>query len=162
MSAKNLTRTREQEDQTPNRDFESRDEEWLPPSVLDAPPPREGFRQRWIATRILGEETPAHTMRRFREGWVPRKKDTLPEGFHAPTINHGQYADVIGVEGMILCEMPKSRVEARDRYYRQKSIDQNISVEKDLQRIERANGERFAEKQFKAGVQRGQRVADDE
>lgn len=162
MVAKNLTRTREQEDQTLDRDVESREEEWLPPSVLDAPPAREGFRQRWIATRILGEEIPAHTMKRLREGWSPRKVDTLPDGFPVPTFNHGTHGDVIGVEGLILCEMPIGRVKARDNYYRNKTNDQNLSVEKDLQRVEKATGERFVERQFKSSVNRGQRVADDE
>mgnify|MGYP000630768286 FL=1 len=34
------------------------DTAWKPPSLLDAPSPRPGYVQRWIATSIQGKETP--------------------------------------------------------------------------------------------------------
>ena len=34
------------------------DAAWKPPSLLDAPDPRPGMVQRWIATSIQGRETP--------------------------------------------------------------------------------------------------------
>ena len=41
------------------RDEESRPQtNWSPPSLLDAPPPRPGFVQRWVSTSIQGRDTP--------------------------------------------------------------------------------------------------------
>ena len=40
------------------REEESRQETaWKPPSLLDAPEPRQGMAQRWIATSIQGKDT---------------------------------------------------------------------------------------------------------
>lgn len=93
---------------------------YKPPSVLDAPPPRPGMRQRWVRTHMLGQSDPAHVHKRFREGWSPRKMDTVPEGFMVPTLNHGQFNGCIGIEGLILCEMPVARVLQRNAYYAKK------------------------------------------
>ena len=43
---------------------------WKPASVLDAPPARPGMVQRWVATSILGKETPDNVYKRQREGNV--------------------------------------------------------------------------------------------
>lgn len=91
-----------------------------PPSVLDAPPPRPGMRQRWIRTHLLGQGDPAHVHKKFREGWTPRPLETVPKGFNVPTLNHGQHQGCIGIEGLILCEMPLARVKQRNEYYAQK------------------------------------------
>lgn len=93
---------------------------YKPPSALDAPPPLPGMRQRWIRTQILGQPDPTNVHMKFREGWVPRAADTIPEGFNVPTINHGRYGNVIGIEGMILCHMPVARVKQRNEYYAKK------------------------------------------
>ena len=34
--------------------------QWRPANLLEAPQPREGYVQRWIATSILGQETPTN------------------------------------------------------------------------------------------------------
>ena len=67
------------------------DTAWKPPSLLDAPAPRPGYTQRWIATSIQGKETPDNVYKRMREGWSPRKADTVKDKLF-PTINHGQCA----------------------------------------------------------------------
>ena len=75
-------KSRLSEENHPTREDDSRfDEVWQPPALLDAPPARDGMRQRWVATSILGSEVPHHTMRRFREGWTPRPADTVPTSF---------------------------------------------------------------------------------
>ena len=77
------------------RDVQSRpDTAWKPPSLLDAPEPRPGYTQRWIATSIQGKETPDNVYKRMREGWEPRKADTAKDQLF-PTINHGQWAGSI-------------------------------------------------------------------
>lgn len=82
------------------------DAPWVPPTSLEAPPPRAGFVQRWIRVGMFGVDDPTNTARKTREGWRPRSADSVPKGFHLPTISHGQWAGCIGVEGSLLCEMP--------------------------------------------------------
>ena len=45
---------------------------WKPPSLLDAPTPRNGMVQRWVATSIQGRDTPDNVYKRMRAGWNPR------------------------------------------------------------------------------------------
>ena len=145
----------------PTREEDTRADLWKPPAMLDAPPAREGFRQRWVATSILGEPVPHHTARRFREGWTPRPKDTIPQDFPVPTIAHGDHKGFIGVEGMILCEMPEERVESRRRYFKQKTGDLNTYVENQLNKVEKAGGLTI-EKDIESSYSRGPgRVAND-
>ena len=109
------------------------DEPWKAPMTLDAPPPLPGMEQRWIAVSLRGQDQPANVSRKFREGWVPRPADTIPAEFgNAPTIKHGQFEGFIGVEGMVLCHMPKDRVDQRNRHYRQKAARQIEGVEREL------------------------------
>jgi hypothetical protein len=132
--------SRKSKDLHPTREEESRADVWTPPAVLDAPPAREGYRQRWVATSILGNDVPHHTVRRFREGWTPRPKDTVPKDFPVPTIAQGEHAGFIGVEGMLLCELPEERAEARERYFAKKNGDQNAFVDNALNKVEQAGG----------------------
>lgn len=144
-----------------NREEEVRADVWKPPAVLDAPPAREGFRQRWVATSILGDPVPHHTVRRFREGWTPRPKDTVPSNFPVPTITHGEYEGFIGVEGMLLCELPEERAQARERYFGKKTGDLNTFVENQLNKVEKVGGvpiQRESESSYSRGPGR---VADD-
>ena len=115
----------------------TRDEEirpqtnWTPPALLDAPQARPGFKQRWVATTILGKETPDNVYKRMREGWEPRKSETVKEQ-HFPTINHGQWVGCIGIEGMVLCEMPEEKHDAMKTYYGEKSLEQNDALSGEL------------------------------
>ena len=52
---------------------------WRPSNLLEAPEARPGFSQRWIATMVLGQETPTNVAKRLREGWVPRDPKTVKE-----------------------------------------------------------------------------------
>ena len=122
------------------RETETRpDTAWKPPSLLDAPEPRPGYTQRWIATSIQGKETPDNVYKRMREGWSPRKADTVKDQLY-PTINHGQWAGSIGVEGMILCEMPEEKFKAMKEYYQGKNLDQNEAIPGELDAMARTGG----------------------
>ena len=105
---------------------------WAPPSNLVAPTPRPGYVQRWIRTSMRGTEDPSNIGRAYQEGWHPRRADSVPKDFHAPTIKHGQYAGFIGTNGMILCEMPAHRNEQRKEYYRTLTERQTQAIENDL------------------------------
>ena len=123
------------------RDEQSRpDTAWKPPSLLDAPEPRPGQTQRWIATSIQGRDTPDNVYKRMREGWTPRKADTVKDSLF-PTINHGQWAGSIGIEGMLLCEMPIEKHRQMKNYYNNKSVEANQAVAGDLDALGRKTGQ---------------------
>ena len=112
---------------------------WKPPSLLDSPEPRPGMTQRWIATSIQGKETPDNVYKRMREGWNPRPAETVKDKLF-PTINHGQWAGSIGIEGMLLCEMPIETHRQMKDYYQNKNSEQNESVTGDLDALGRKTG----------------------
>ena len=120
-------------------DEERPDTAWKPPSLLDAPIPRPGYVQRWIATSIQGKETPDNVYKRMRAGWNPRPADTVKDKRY-PTINHGQWAGSIGIEGMILCEMPEEKHKSMKAYYNGKNDSQNESIANDLDTLGRTGG----------------------
>ena len=123
------------------RDEESRPQtNWQPPALLDAPEVRPGMVQRWVATSIQGKDTPDNVYKRMREGWEPRKAETV-KGQLFPTINHGQWAGCIGIEGMLLCEMPKEKHKSMKAYYSDKSTQQNESLAGDLDALGRKAGQ---------------------
>jgi hypothetical protein len=111
-------------------------EKWRPSNLLEAPEPRPGFAQRWIATMVLGQETPTNVAKRLREGWVPRDIKTVKDPQHFPTIEHGRFTGHIGIEGMVLCEMPQEMVNQRNDYYAQMTNNLMTSVEQDMNRAE--------------------------
>jgi|TARA_A100001391_G_C5081726_1_gene280153 hypothetical protein len=149
---------RAQETQSNSREQNARDNtSWKPPSLLDAPPARPGMVQRWIATSILGKETPDNVYKRKRAGWEPRPSDTVGT-FAVPTLNHGQWAGCIGVEGMILCEMPEEKFKQMKAYYKEKDTEQNMSISSDLRTAERAGGIPIQETR-KSSVSRGRDIS---
>tara|TARA_R110000803_G_scaffold61928_3_gene122029 strand:- start:1245 stop:1715 length:471 start_codon:yes stop_codon:yes gene_type:complete len=153
-------KSRESENLHQSRDDVSREETWVPASLLEAPPARPGFKQRWISTSILGKDVPQHTLKRFREGWTPRKADTVSSDFPIPSIQHGQYAGVIGVEGLILCELSNARVAARGRYFAAENAKMQRFVDENLNKVETQGGHAIT-RTNESSVSHGQRIADD-
>ena len=138
MAEKRNVRAKEARSET--REKEARVKtSWQPASLLDAPPPRPGMVQRWVGTSILGKETPDNVYKRQREGWIPRPADTVGD-FPIPTINHGQWQGLIGVEGMVLCEMPEEKHRSMKAYYNGKNDSQNESISNDLDALGRTGG----------------------
>jgi len=107
---------------------------WVRPTSLEAPTARKGFTQRWIRVGSMGSDDPTNTARKFREGWKPRPVESLPKGYHAPTISHGKWAGCIGVEGMILCEMPSKLLAKRNAHFRAKTDTITGAIDQDLQK----------------------------
>ncbi len=160
----NATRkSRETEQSHDTRDQEDREQVWEEPALLLAPPPRPGMTQRWVRTSILDNETPQHVMRRMREGWTPRPADTIPKDFAMPTIDHGQWEGAVGVEGMILCEMPNERVALRTRHFQKKTDGLKSFIDNNLNKVEKAGGQRI-DRDIQTSHSFGQRrgVADDD
>jgi hypothetical protein len=113
---------------------------WKPPALLDAPEARPGYVQRWVSTSIQGKDTPDNVYKRMREGWEPRPADSVKSKLF-PTINHGQWEGCVGIEGMLLCEMPQERHKAMKEYYSGKNAEQNESVVGDLEALGRRHGQ---------------------
>ena len=106
---------------------------WSRPSSLEAPAARPGFVQRWIRVGSMGQDDPTNTARKLREGWKPRPAASVPPDYHAPTLSHGKWAGCIGVEGMLLCEMPQSMADKRNKHYQQKTESVTNAIESELQ-----------------------------
>ena len=140
------------------RDEESRPQtSWSPPALLDAPPPRDGYVQRWVATSVQGKDTPDNVYKRMREGWEPRPASSV-KGQLFPTVNHGQWEGCIGIEGMLLCEMPKEKHLAMKAYHQNKSGEQNESLAGDLNALERKTGQKIFQER-KSSVSGGRQVS---
>jgi len=140
------------------RDEEIRPEAaWKPPALLDAPEARPGYVQRWVATSIQGRDTPDNVYKRMREGWAARSADTVKEKLF-PTINHGQWTGSIGIEGMLLCEMPVERHAAQKRYYQGKNTEQNEAVAGELDALGRRSGQAFYQER-KSETSRGRQLS---
>ena len=127
--------------------------QWRPSNLLEAPEPRPGFKQRWIATMVLGQEQPTNVAKRMREGWQPRDLKTVKNAQNFPTIEHGKFAGYIGIEGMVLCEMPEEMVNQRNEYYAQMTENLMRSVEQDIHKVEQPGNP--ISKTFKTSVTRG-------
>ena len=124
-------------DRTPrsaeSRDKVSRRKPWQPPSLLDAPPPPQGYVYRWIRESMIGQNDPANMSKRIREGWEPVRAEDHPD-FEAPSIDEGKHAGVIGVGGLILAKIPKETVDERRAYYQNVADQQIQAVDNDLMR----------------------------
>ena len=127
--------------------------QWRPSNLLEAPEARPGMKQRWIATMVLGQETPTNVAKRLREGWQPRDPKTVKNVQHFPTIEHGKFAGCVGIEGMVLCEMPEEMVNERNDYYAKMTENLMRSVEQDMHKVEQPGNP--IQKSFKTEVTRG-------
>jgi hypothetical protein len=136
------------------------DTPWIRPSSLEAPTPRKGFRQRWVRVGSMGQDDPTNTARKFREGWRPRPSDSLPKGYHAPTISHGKWAGCVGVEGMVLCEMPEKMALKRTAHYNQKTQLVTDAIEGELQQQSHPNMQ--ITQQRTSRVVKNTKIADDD
>src|SRR3990167_1280939 len=124
MRKKKLETTHESREQNlrVNEDVhEEEDNPWIRPASLEAPPARPGMRQRWVRVGTMGKDDPVNSMRKFREGWKPRPVESVPKNFYYPKIASGAHAGFIGVEGMLLCEMPEKRGLQRDAFFRKRN-----------------------------------------
>lgn len=133
----------------PSREHESRDGDPVhgfaefdftePPQFLLAPDSRPGMDQRWVASKVLGQDVPLTYSQQIREGWRPRDPSTI-EGFQSFRIGSGDHAGCIGVDGLILCERPKEI----SRKFRARIDEQNrlqeMSVEEQIRQTAEQGG----------------------
>jgi hypothetical protein len=115
------------------REKETRRTPWKPPSSLDAPPAPEGYKHRWVRTNIMGTDDTKNLSARLREGFDLVRADEYPD-FHAPTIQDGKHAGVIGVGGLVLARFPIESQQERDAYFRAKTEGQQEAIDNDMLR----------------------------
>lgn len=100
---------------------------YTPLSKLDAPPPKDGQRFRYIATHVLGQEAPANMSTRVREGWQPVRREEYPD-WQGPVAADGTFSH----GGLTLCKIDEDMAEARTVYYEEQARAQLVSVNRNL------------------------------
>ena len=152
MASKGVERTtRAQESREANPARTQEDTPWVQGGSLEAPKARPGYTQRWLRVAVKGKDDAINISKKFREGWKPRPADTVPLHYQTAKIEHGRFAGFIGVEGMILCEMPIARAKARKAYIRDQTDKKTKAIDAELERANKANrGPGFGEIQKSA------------
>ena len=113
------------------REKTARRKPWRPPSMLDAPPPPEGYHHRWIRAEMVNSPDKLNMSKRFREGFELVRANEYP-GFEAPTIDDGKHAGVISVGGLMLARIPIETVNERRKYYRDRTSAQLRAIDNEL------------------------------
>jgi hypothetical protein len=75
-----------------------------------------------------------------------------------PTINHGQWEGCIGIEGMLLCEMPIEKHKQMKAYYSNRNVEQNESLAGDLDALGQRTGQRIYQER-KSSVSGGRQLS---
>lgn len=109
-------------------------QDWKRHSDLDAPPAREGYVHRFIRIRLGSVKDTARLRNAIREGWRPVKASSFSDR-SLPTTSIDQFGEVIGVEDLILCEMPERMHKQRKKFYRAKQQRQNAAIERQLKGV---------------------------
>jgi hypothetical protein len=81
----------------------------------------------------MGTDDTKNLSARLREGFDLVRADEYPD-FHAPTIQDGKHAGVIGVGGLVLARFPIESQEERDAYFRAKTEGQQEAIDNDMLR----------------------------
>lgn len=115
------------------RELETRDKEtridYKPPSVLPDPTPDPDYGYRWIATHVFSQANPSHVSKQIREGWEPVKAVDHPE-LMLPANENGN----VEMGGLMLCKMPKEKIQARNDYFQRQAEGWMQSVDNNLMR----------------------------
>tara|TARA_Y100000401_G_scaffold22127_1_gene14819 strand:- start:262 stop:708 length:447 start_codon:yes stop_codon:yes gene_type:complete len=104
---------------------------WAPPSKLDAPKPKDGYKHRWIRTHLRGDDDQMNVHSRLREGYEPVRADEYPDQQFA-SVEEGKHEGVIGNGGLMLAKIPEETVEERTEYFRDQTRNQMTAVDQDL------------------------------
>ena len=113
------------------RTAEKRPTTWTPPSSLDAPRPKDGYRHRWIRLEIMGQDDTKNVSSKLRSGWELVRADEYP-GENYSTITEGKYTGVIGHGGLALARIPEEVAKARNEYFVRKTQESEQAIKNDL------------------------------
>jgi hypothetical protein len=108
---------------------------WRLPSRLDAPPPRQGFVNRWVRYRAGNDEDAEHFEEMLEEGWRPVKRSRAKRVHELTATTHGKYGQYYVKRGLILMEMPETLQIQRERYFKKVQADMNRGVDRNLFKI---------------------------
>ena len=114
-----------------SRSAEKRPTTWTPPSSLDAPRPKDGFKHRWIRLEILGQDDSKNVSSKLRSGFELVRADEYP-GETYSTITEGKYAGVIGHGGLALARIPVELAKARDEYFAKRTKEREDAINNDV------------------------------
>ena len=114
-----------------SRESVKRPTTWTPPSSLDAPRPKDGFKHRWIRLEILGQDDSKNVSSKLRTGWELVRADEYP-GETYSTIGEGKYAGVIGHGGLALARIPVEIAEARNAYFAKQTKEREDAITNDV------------------------------
>jgi hypothetical protein len=123
---------------------ESYDDNWEAPTLLDTSniPARDGYVQRWVRTKLRGEDDQNNIFRKINYGWKPRSLDSVPKGQFVPQVNlNGE--NVIGIHGMILMERPKALHDRQAAFNRKQADNQITAAKHNLFRVHNPGDERL-------------------
>ena len=76
------------------------------PLNLDAPEPRFGFVQRWVAATLMDSDFSTNMARQAQMGWKPRPADTVKDLHRYPMVKDAEGRGYVAVRGLILMERP--------------------------------------------------------
>lgn len=91
-------------------------------------PARPGFSQRWIRTKIGGEDDPQSISSAVNKGWKRRDPSTIPPEISAPSIYVDGVGESVGISGMILMERPQKYSDAYKAKVQQRTNAQMEAV----------------------------------
>ena len=101
------------------------DSEWTPTRFTSAPPPLDGFEQRWVRCRLGGADDVQNFLKRTQQGWKPRPLDTLPKAYLGLKQNldakFGDQGSVIGNQDCILMHRPRRIGETMRAHQREQT-----------------------------------------
>ena len=114
-----------------SRESEKRPTTWTPPSSLDAPRPKDGYRHRWIRLEIMGQDDTKNISSKLRSGWELVRADEYP-GENFSVITEGKYTGVIGHGGLALARIPEEVAKARNEYFARRTQESEQAIKNDL------------------------------
>jgi hypothetical protein len=134
------------------RELETREKNtryvYRPASALPEPSPESGFRFRWVATTVFGQDNATNMSQKLREGWVPVKAEDYPE-----LQLRGNKDGNVEIGGLLLCKAPEEMVIAKKEYMANKASQNMESVDNHFMRNNDARMPLF--KESKSSVSKG-------
>ena len=115
------------------KDSTREDDSWIPSSVLPTPEPRDGWRFRWIRTSTLGHPDNTNVSQKFRDGWVPVKREDHPEMVGQSDIN-SRWEGAVEQGGLLLCKAPEEKMQSRNKHFQKIAQQQMESVDRNYMR----------------------------
>ena len=160
MAAKSRTQESREAEET----HETYTDKWESPALLDTHsiPAKEGFVQRWVRTKVKGEDDQNNVFRKINQGWKPRLLSSVAKGNFVPNIDF-QGTDVIGIHGMILMERPEKQHAAQAKHNQQATDDQMSAVKQNMFNVhEQGSGMSQPSMKSKSSVSKGREPDFDE